>query len=181
MKTLVAALLALGLALGPAGTWAADNALDTKEDRKQKKDKQDKKKGKEPADQSGGARQPRDVNGEISRLLRDLQLALEGGSAPSFLSLLDSAKFDDYPQFQDMVERLMREDTIRAYFGPLPASSTPAEGKVQAMVDAEMELSRRDAARPVQRRRRQLLLDFERTPRGWRITNITPRTYFEPL
>jgi len=33
----------------------------------------------------------------------------------------------------------------------------------------------------LQRRRQQLVIDFQWTRRGWRITNITPRDYFRPL
>jgi hypothetical protein len=62
----------------------------------------------------------------------------------------------------------------------VPATS-PAAGKAQSMVDAEMELGRRDAAQKLQRRRQQLVIDFQWTRRGWRITNITPRDYFRPL
>ena len=44
-----------------------------------------------------------------------------------------------------------------------------------------MELARKDAAGQVERRRQQLELEFRRTRRGWRIINITPRNFFEPL
>ena len=43
-----------------------------------------------------------------------------------------------------------------------------------------LELARKDAAGQTERRRRQLEFEFERPRRGWRITNITPRTFFEP-
>ncbi len=125
-------------------------------------------------------KEPKDVNREITRLLREMQSALEGGSARALLSLIDSAKFADYRLFEDTVERLLREDSIRAYFRQVD-SALPAQDKARTVVEAEMEVSRRDAAGQVERRRQELVVDFERTRRGWRIVNLTPRSYFEPL
>lgn len=181
MRNMLLALLALSLVLGvPAGRaqeQPQDKKEDQKKDQKDKKNKKDKKSGAEgetPTD-------PKDISREIRRMLRDLEFALEGGSARSFMSLLDSTKFDDYPRFEDMVERLLREDTIRANFRQVTPATSPAAGKAQSIIDAEMELGRRDAAQQLLRRREQLVLDFEYTRRGWRITNITPRDYFQPL
>ena len=173
-------LLAAGLALNAPASWARsqDNQQDQKKDKKEKKDKKDSKGGAEAGEAPTDAK---DIGREITRMLRDLQFALEGGSARSALALVDSAKFDDYPRFEDMVERLTREDTIRANFRQVVPATSPAAGKAQSIVDAEMELGRRDAAQQLQRRRQQLVIDFEWTRRGWRITNITPRDYFRPL
>jgi hypothetical protein len=180
MKRALFLLLLIGLALPPAAAWSAQDATDKKQD--QKKDKKDKKsKDKAGADAAEPPSDPKDINREITRMMRDMQFAIEGGSARSLLSLIDSVKFDDYPRFEDMVERLMREDTIRANFRQLMPASLPAAGKAQLMIDAEMEMGRRDAAQQLQRRRQQLTIDFEYTRRGWRITNITPRDYFQPL
>ena len=49
------------------------------------------------------------------------------------------------------------------------------------MIDAEMEMTRKDSAGQLERRRQQLVIDFQRTRRGWKITNITPREFFRPL
>ena len=122
-----------------------------------------------------------DIAREIARIQRDLQFALEGGSAQGVLSLIDSAKFRDYASFQDTVERLLREDTVRAYFRQVSGSSSAEEGRARSRVDAEMQLARKDAAGQMERRRQELDFEFERTRRGWRITNIGPRKFFEPL
>ena len=144
MKPLLVALVAAALAFAPAATWPADKPKDKKLEQKAG----ERKKGGQSDDPKAG-----DINREITRILRDLQFALEGGSARGFLSLIDSAKFDDYLRFEDMVERLMREDAIRAYFRQLTSSSSPAEGKAQTVVEAEMELGRKDAAGQLQQRR----------------------------
>jgi hypothetical protein len=138
------------------------------------------------ASRSGGAPQgqerpaPRE-NPEraITQLVRQMQFDLEASSRMGVLSNIDSAKFEDYPRFEDMVERLTREDTIRVFFRQ--AMNSIQEDRAQSIIDAEMELTRKDSAAQPERRRQQLVIDFERTPRGWKIVNITPRDFFRPL
>ncbi len=180
MRFLCVILLGAGLLCAPAflaPAKAQDQQQDPKQDKKDKKDK--KKKDKQSGEEAPA--QPKDVNRELSQMLRELQFSLEGGSSRGFLALIDAAKFDDYPRFEDMVERLAREDIVRAYFRTVTTSPNVTEGKAQTILDAEMELTRKNAVGQAQRRRQQLTLDFELTRRGWRITNITPRNYFEPL
>jgi len=115
----------------------------------------------------------------IANVVRQLQFDLEASSRMGVLSNIDSAKFEDYPRFEDMVERLTREDTLRVFFRR--ANNNIQEDRAQTTIDAEMELSRKDSAAPAQRRRQQIVVDFELTQRGWRIVNITPRNFFQPL
>jgi len=115
----------------------------------------------------------------ITSLIRGLQMDLESASSRGVLSTIDSAKFDDYPRFEDMVERLTRENTLRVYFRQ--ANNIIKEDKAQTIIDGEMEMVRKDAAGQIQRRRQQIVIDFELTDRGWKIVNITPREFFQPL
>ncbi len=177
MRTALALLLASELLLAPAatGAWTDSGRREEGTERNERK---------KPKKADGGGETPvppKDDSRQITRLIRDLQFALEGGSARSVLALIERAKFDDYLRFEDMVERLMREDAVRVYFRQDEASPSPAQGKARAVLDAEMELSRKDGAGQVVRRRQQLVLDFEHTRRGWRIVNITPRDYFAPF
>ena len=115
----------------------------------------------------------------IANVVRQLQFDLEGSSRMGVLSHIDSAKFEDYPRFEDMVDRLTREDALRVYFRQ--ATNSVREDRAQTIIDAEMELTRKDSAAPPERRRQQIVIDFELTTRGWRIVNITPRDFFRPL
>jgi len=115
----------------------------------------------------------------ITTLIRDLQLDLESSSSRNMLNKIDSSKFDDYPRFEDMVERLIRESSLRAFFRQ--TSKTIREASAQTILDAEMEISRNDAVGQADRRRQQIVIDFELTSRGWKIVNITPRDFFRPL
>jgi len=142
-----------------------------------------------PAAAAGRARQPRggqeaparreDPERAISNVIRQIQMDLEAASRRGILSNIDSAKFQDYPRFEDMIDRLTREDALRVYFRQV--NNSIKETSAQTMIDAEMELTRKDSASPPERRRQQLVIDFERTSRGWKIVNITPRDFFRPL
>ena len=130
----------------------------------------------------GGGEQPaprEDPERAIARLVREMQLDLEGSSSSGLLGKIDSAKFDDFPRFQDMVERLVREDTLRVYFRQV--TNSVVDDVAQTMLDAEMEMTRKDSTAPAEQRRQQITIDLERTARGWKITKITPRDFFRPL
>ncbi|MGH9786053.1 MAG: hypothetical protein ACRD88_17930 [Terriglobia bacterium] len=120
-----------------------------------------------------------DPERSVMNVVRQMQFDLEASSRPGVLSNIDSAKFEDYPRFEDMIERLTREDTLRVFFRQ--ANHSIQEDRARTILDAEMELTRKDSAAPPERRRQQIVIDFERTPRGWRIVNITPREFFRPL
>ena len=174
MKELLVTWLAAGLLLLPLQSRAENRGGARPEKRAGQKQKKS-------AQQRKGPSEPDDIHKRIARIVRDLQFALEGSSAQGVLALIDSAKFPDYLSFRDTVERLLREDSIRAYFRQVKGSSSPEKGIARSTVQAEMELARKDAAGQVERRRQQLELEFRRTRRGWRIINITPRNFFEPL
>ena len=127
--------------------------------------------------EGGGKKQ--DPERVLGGLIRELQMDLESSSSRSFLRHINSAKFDDYPRFEDMIERLTREDNLRVYFRQ--ASSSVKEDSAQTIIDAEMEMSRKDSAAQLQHRRQQMVIDFQLTDRGWKIINITPRDFFQPL
>ena len=138
-------------------------------------DKKDKKKG-------GGesAPSPDEAQKQIGKLMKEIQFDLEGGSSRSFLGRINQAKFDDYPRFEDGVERLMRENTLRVNFRTAFTAPPTTEGAAQSSVDAQMELVKKDSMAPPTRRNSQVTFDFEWTNRGWKIVNITPRSYFQP-
>ena len=130
-------------------------------------------------DKEEGGKKQQDPERALTQLIRGMQLDLESSSSRSFLSNIDSAKFEDYPRFEDMIERLTREDTLRVYFRQ--STNSVHESSAQAIVDADMEISRKDSAGQLDRRRQQIVIDFELTSRGWKIINITPRDVFRPL
>jgi len=170
-----ALLLAVALALGTAAITPA-SAHDGREDKQSKKDQaKDKQQG------ATARPTPEDLNREVSHVLSRMKFSLEGGNAHDFLALIDCSRFEGYPRFKDTIERLMRDDIVRVFLQVATTSLNAADGEAQTILDAEMEVTRHDAAVDTQIRRHQLVLDFVRTPNGWRIANITPRSYFDLL
>jgi hypothetical protein len=129
-------------------------------------------KGEKPAKQE-------DPDRAIQRIVREMQMDLEGASSRGVLGQIDTAKFEDYPRFEDMVERLTREDTLRVFFRQVRSSAK--EDSAQTVLDAQMEMTRKDSATPARRRSQQITIDLEKTSRGWKIVNVTPREFFQPL
>jgi hypothetical protein len=116
---------------------------------------------------------------EIAGIVRELQMDLEGSSSAGVLHAIDGARFKDYLRFREQVEQLTREDTLRVFFRQL--SNVVHGTTARTVLDAEMELTRRDSALPAQQRREKLTIDLEQTSRGWKIVNIAPRDFFKPL
>jgi hypothetical protein len=135
---------------------------------------QKKKGGDEPAPG------PDEAQKQIGKLMKEIQFDLEGGSARQFTSRINDAKFDDFPRFEDSVERLMRENSLRVNFRSAFTAPPTTTGVAQAAVDATMELVKKDSMAPPSRRNAQITFDFEWTNRGWKIVNITPRSFFQP-
>ena len=175
-KSRIAILLALALALlvaapAPSSLAMAESGGALRLDGAGQKNKD---KGSEPAPG------PDEAKKQLTKLMREIQSDLEGGSSRSFLQRINQSKFDDYPHFEDTVERLMREDSIRLNLRVAFTAPPTPEGLAQVAADADMELAKKSSMAAPQRRKQQLTFDFEWTNRGWQINNISPRAFFNP-
>jgi hypothetical protein len=164
MKARMAILLTLALALLVAAPAPRSLAGGQK----------NKDKGSEPAPG------PDEAKKQLTKLIREIGFDIEGGSSRSFMQRINQSKFDDYPHFEDNVERLMREDSIRLNLRVAFTAPPTAEGMAQVAADATMDLTAKDSNAKPQRRQQQLTFDFEWTNRGWQIDNISPRSFFNP-
>jgi len=178
VSTLVAVLLGVGLLLGssflvPHRSADSPPNIPAKENTRYYKEN--------PANYAA-LPEPGDAEKQLPRLIRDLQSALEGGSSRSFLNLIDAERFPDYPRFEDLIERLLRENTIRMHtqsaFTAPPA--TPAASIAQLVIDVEMDLSRKGGDSLV-RRSQQLTINFDYTKKGWKIVSLSPWALFAPI
>jgi len=127
--------------------------------------------------------EPGDAEKQLPRLIHDLQLALEGGSSRSFMNLIDAERFNDYPRLEDMIQRLLRDNTIRMHTGTvfMTPPATPAASIAQMVVDVEMELGRKGGEGALIRRSQQLTVNFDYTKRGWKIVSLSPWGLFAPI
>lgn len=178
MRKLMSVLLAVALVLA-AGPAMPANAQTTeekpKEEKKEKKDK--KKKAKEEGTEPAGSEA--DVRRALTQTLRAFVNGYEGQSPRSALENLSSDRFYDYPRFEDGVEEFLRSTGELRIF-TRQVNVQVKEDRAVMIVDAEMQFSPRSDPSRQQRRSTQITFDFQRTPKGWKITEINPRNFFLP-
>ena len=178
MRIFFGALLLAGLAFGPSLRNAA-----AQEQSKPQTEKKDKKADKSKSDaQATTGNEPMDVNKErknLSRQLRAFQDGFEGKSVRRTLELIDSNTFYDYPHFKDQVTKFLEDSSeMRIYFRE---STSEVKGdKATLIVDADMTYSLKTNAAAEQKRHERIQFDFVKTPKGWKIYEISPRRFFIP-
>ena len=171
---LAAALLTGSALAGPAALRAQTSqkdqpkAADTKKDKK----KQSKPAGREPT-------QVADTREVLSRVLRNFKDGFEALSPSSLRDWVLADKFYDYPRFEDGVTVFLRSvGEMRVFTREV---SVEVEGDRAVMIiEAEMAFSSRQNPARSERRQERITFDFQRTPDGWKITEINPRSFFLP-
>ena len=169
-------LLALAL-LAAAGTPLGAQQTDEKEKGKPKAAETSKKKKKKS--DSGSEPSPPSTREVLSRVLRSYKTGLESLGTGGVRTWIDVPHFYDYPRFEDGVADFLR------LVGELRMNTREVSAHVEGdravmIVDAEMIFTRRTAPASQETRATQITFDFQRTPQGWKITEITPRAFFLP-
>lgn len=178
MRKLMSVLLALGLILaaGPAVLVRAQATEEKpKEEKKEKKDK--KKKSKDQTTEPTGSEA--DIRKALTQTLRDFTNGFEGQMPRSALDTVLTDRFYDYPRFEDGVEQFLRSTSELRIF-TRQVNVQLKEDRAVMIVDAEMQFTPRSDPTRQQRRSTQITFDFQRTPKGWKITEINPRSFFLP-
>ena len=149
---------------------AQEKSQEEKKDTEQKEQK--KSKGGE-GDPDGGTRKI------LSRVIRNFKNTLEGRSPSRLREIIDRKKFYDFPRFEEGVTDFLRSAGEMRVF--IRESSVEVKDKHAVMVvDAELRFSARSDNSPSKTRRERITFDFQRTDRGWKITEIKPRSFFLP-
>lgn len=178
--------LLLALALLVSGAWAPLRSQEAGEKEKEKpkaaetsKKKSKKKKKKKSRLGSEAGQRESSTRAVLSRVLRRYQAGFESLSVSSVSDGIDPQRFYDYPRFEEGVTVFLQSvGELRLFTREV---SVQVEGDRAVMiVDAEMVFARRDTPSPSERRTSQITFDFQRTARGWKITEIKPRTFFLP-
>ncbi|MFQ5816555.1 MAG: hypothetical protein ACE5H2_01190 [Terriglobia bacterium] len=175
--------LLLAFALLANGVWASLSSQETgeKEKEKAKAEETSKKKKKKKKSTPGSEPGSRELSTRkvLSRVLRSYKTGLESLSVSSVSNWIDPQRFHDYPRFEEGVTVFLQSlGELRLFTREV---SVQVEGDRAVMiVDAEMIFAQRDTPGPPARRTSQITFDFQRTPRGWKITEINPRSFFLP-
>jgi hypothetical protein len=142
-----------------------------KKDEKKKKDKAKSGGGQDPID-TGKVFNERAAN-EVLGMIRD---GLEGHSRRLMLSAFDGDKMDGYLSFEDQIEAYFdRYDAFRVNFRISNVAIEGSRGVV--LVDAELEQTPQGGGVPV-RKRGQLRFELELGKKGWRVTDMRDRSFF---
>lgn len=141
----------------------------------QDKSKQEKKGSKSQA------REPRslDTREVVSRVLRNFKDGFEALSPSTLRDWVLEDKFYDYPRFEEGVTVFLRSVGEMRVF-TREVNVQVEGGRAVMLVDAEMVFASRHNPAQTERRRQQITFDFQRTPEGWLITEINPRSFFLP-
>jgi hypothetical protein len=145
----------------------------------QKEQQEKKKKEGEPAPGPGDSPEAIErARRDVRRVLRDFSDGFEGSSPRRVMETLDE-RFEDLPRFEDQVTEFLKQSAeMRVNFRE---SSSEVKGdRAVVMVDAEMSYATKDAPQRPLRRRQRIQFNFQRTDRGWKIFEISPRSFFTP-
>lgn len=174
--------LALILAIGPAVRASAQATEEKpKEEKQEKKKKKEKKEKKEAKEQVGAeeSSSEADIRRALTQTLRGFVNGLEGQSPRSALDYLANDRFYDYPRFEEGVEEFLRSTGEMRLF-VRQVNVQIQKDKAVMIVDGEMRYSPRSDPSQQQRRATSITFDFQRTAKGWKITEINPRNFFLP-
>lgn len=184
MRRFLAVLLVIVFA--GAMTWAQDNSAQQPDQQQQdqqqkkkdkKKEKKDKKKKKDdkdsgPKDELNTEMFSQSVANDVLGQVRD---GLEGHSSRLMLGAFDDFDMAGYLSFEDQVEAMFAKyDSFRVHYRI--TNSTIEGDKGVVLVDWEMEEVPREGS--PQRRNGQIRFEFQRTKKGWKISDFNPRGIF---
>jgi hypothetical protein len=114
---------------------------------------------------------------DASKLMNEVNEGLFTRDAGKFLAAFDLAKMSAGQLFkQQITSFISHSDSIRMHFNITETNMNA--GKGAASVEAEMEADSRDGNTPPLHKQATLHFVAERTPAGWKFTDVDPRSFF---
>jgi len=112
-----------------------------------------------------------------SSMLDQIASALVAHNPGRMLATFDLNKMTDGPLFKQQTTLFFREtDVIRVHFNQIETSMEGGKGMVT--VQAEIEAEPTDLRMPALHKRAQLRFVAEPSGRGWKFSDVQPRTFF---
>jgi hypothetical protein len=161
-----------------APATAAPEKKETKEEKKARKEREKKEK-QAKKDQESSVQDVQDTSvftqREANDVLGQIRDGLEGHSQRLMLGAFDSDKMDGYLSFEDQIEAFFTHyEGIRVNIRIIQSSVEAGKGVVTASF--QMEATPRNG-NPL-RREGQLRFELEHTKKGWRVVDVSPRSFF---
>jgi hypothetical protein len=111
------------------------------------------------------------------RLLQQVTQGFITNSRGQVLSAFNAARMKDYGRFRENIAALFAQyESFRAAYRL--RQSWPQGERGVVIVDFELEGEPLEEGSPPFRRSAQLRFQFERGPRGWKIVDVAPRSFF---
>lgn len=172
MRYTIVLSTALGCVLILGCSQAAKGVLSAAD----KQEKQEEKKEPKSGEPEVGTKSTREI---LTRVVRDYKQGLEMLSSTAALKQIDSDRFYDYPRFEENLTSFLRTlGELRLFIREVKIEIK--ENQALMIVDAEMKFARRDDTGGREERIEQITFYFRRTDAGWKITEISPRSFFLP-
>ena len=126
----------------------------------------------------GAPAQPEDFSNQvISRLLETVTQGFITDNQGQVLSAFNRARMKNYAQFRDNIATLFAQyASFRAAYRL--RQSWPQGERGVVIADFDLEGMPLEEGSPPFRRSAQLRFEFERGRAGWRIVDVTPRSFF---
>jgi hypothetical protein len=114
---------------------------------------------------------------DAGRLLDQISSGLVDHDRKMILGAFDLGRMTDGQIFQQQIASfLAHSGIIRVHYNGIEAGME--EGKGVGSVDFEMDADQRDDNLPPVRKQARLQLVAEKTPAGWKLTDVQPRSFF---
>ncbi len=115
------------------------------------------------------------------QLMRQVRDGLVAGDADAALAAFDRDNMVGYREFAAQLQEFLRTwENVRVYYQIVQSAEKDcATACGTATVQFEMEANNVQTQLPATRRAAQLEVVFQRTEKGWKIVNLTPRDIFQ--
>jgi hypothetical protein len=114
---------------------------------------------------------------DAGRLLDQIASGLVEHDRKKILGAFDLGRMTDSQIFEQQITSfLAHSGIIRVHYNGIDAGME--EGKGVTSVDFEMDADQRDDNLPPVRKQAHLQLIAEKTPAGWKLTDVQPRSFF---
>ena len=125
-----------------------------------------------------GPKSPQEFSNDVvSRLLQQVTEGFNTGNQGEVLAAFDRARMHNYARFRDDIKALFAQyETFRAGYNL--RQSWAQEGRGVVIVEFELEATSQEEGSAPFRRSAQLRFEFARARAGWKIVDVSPRSFF---
>ena len=123
--------------------------------------------------------QPLDLNEAIARdVLEPLLAGIQTQNLNQVLSVFDQQSYPNFAEFRDQTRAFLDSYSAVRFRYKILQTSAPEEGRASVTCEADIDATPYDEGQVPLRRSTQIRLQLKQTPKGWRISDLTPSDFF---